>query len=108
MSEEVQAPEPEPIDFENGPLSVLTRCVKNKFQILIHGRNNKKILGNVLAFDKHCNMLLNNVKEMWQEIPKLGKGKKGKPLSKDRSINTLFVRGDTVIIVLPNPGSNVE
>ncbi len=64
------------------------------------------MLGRVKAFDRHCNMVLENVKEMWTEIPKKGKGKgkgKKKPINKDRFISKLFLRGDSVILVLRNP-----
>ena len=55
----------------------------------VHLRNNKKLLGRVKAFDRyvrevvkkiltnfyrHCNMVLEGVKEMWTELPKTGKG----------------------------------
>lgn len=53
---------------------------------------------------RHCNMVLENVKEMWTEVPKSGKGKKkSKPVNKDRYISKMFLRGDSVIIVLRNP-----
>ena len=103
------------------------------------------------AFDRHCNMVLENVKEMWTEAPRTGKvfmfmfrcvcvlmlcacgvtdaqytpaawcagpldarretdgwhrmqGKaKAKPINKDRFISKMFLRGDSVIIVLKNP-----
>ena len=56
------------------------------------------------AFDRHCNMVLENVKEMWTEAPRPGKGKaKAKPINKDRFISKMFLRGDSVIIVLRNP-----
>ena len=29
------------------------------------------------AFDRHCNMVLEGVKEMWTELPKTGKGEIG-------------------------------
>lgn len=75
-------------------------------------------------------MILENVKEMWTEVctltsahnfctlpawsktktlldtqvPKTGRGKKGaKPVNKDRFISKLFLRGDSVILVLRNP-----
>ena len=51
-------------------------------QVLINCRNNKKLLGRVKAFDRHCNMVLEGVKEMWTELPKTGKGEHG--------INTFF------------------
>ena len=49
-------------------------------------------------------MVLENVKEMWTEVPKSGKGKKkSKPVNKDRYISKMFLRGDSVIVVLRNP-----
>merc|ERR1712029_684475 len=91
-------------EFNTGPLSVLTQSVKNNTQVLINCRNNKKLLGRVKAFDRHCNMVLEGVKEMWTEMPKTGKGKKkAKPVNKDRFISKMFLRGDSVILVLKNP-----
>jgi len=91
-------------EFNTGPLSVLTHSVKNNTQVLINCRNNKKLLGRVKAFDRHCNMVLENVKEMWTDVPKTGKGKKkSKPVNKDRYISKMFLRGDSVILVLRNP-----
>jgi small nuclear ribonucleoprotein D2 len=44
------------------------------------------------------------VKEMWTEIPKGGKGqKKAKPVNKDRFISKMFLRGDSVILIVRNP-----
>jgi small nuclear ribonucleoprotein (snRNP)-like protein len=41
--------------------------------------------------------VLENVKEMWTEVPKAGKGaKKAKPVNKDRYISKMFLRGDSV------------
>ena len=54
-------------------------------------RNNRKLLARIKAFDRHCNMLLENVKEMWTETPRLADGKKGKPMNKDRFISKLCV-----------------
>jgi small nuclear ribonucleoprotein D2 len=64
-------------------------------------------------------MVLENVKEMWTETPRLAGGKKGRPVNKDRFISKMFVstylvrplsatngavsrflRGDSVILVL--------
>merc|ERR1712024_243518 len=72
--EELEAKEQQ--EFNTGPLSVLTESVKGNTQVLINCRNNKKLLGRVKAFDRHCNMVLEGVKEMWTELPKTGKGKK--------------------------------
>jgi len=87
-------------EFTAGPLSLLQTAVRNHTQVLISCRNNRKLLARVKAFDRHCNMILENVKEMWTEIPRLSDGKKGRPINKDRFISKMFLRGDSVILVL--------
>ncbi|EOR01386.1 hypothetical protein E3P92_01550 [Wallemia ichthyophaga] len=89
----------EEFELSQGPLSVLQQSVKNNTQILVSLRNNRKLLARVKAFDRHSNMVLENVKEMWTEVPK-GKGKQ--PINKDRFISKMFLRGDSVILVLRN------
>ncbi|KAL4603510.1 hypothetical protein ACB092_10G128500 [Castanea dentata] len=104
MDEDTTGGKNEEEEFNTGPLSVLMMSVKNNTQVLINCRNNKKLLGRVRAFDRHCNMVLENVREMWTEVPKTGKGKKkAQPVNKDRFISKMFLRGDSVIIVLRNP-----
>ena len=102
-------------EFRTGPLSLLTEAVKNNNQVLIACRNNRKLLARVKAFDRHCNMVLEDVKELWQETPKsskakaaaaaagAGKGSVLKPVNKERYISKMFLRGDSVILVLKNP-----
>jgi small nuclear ribonucleoprotein D2 len=86
----------------SGPLSVLTHAVKSNEPVLINCRNNKKLLGRVKAFDRHCNMVLENVQELWTETVRNAKGKKRtKPM--DRFISKMFLRGDSVILVVRNP-----
>lgn len=75
--------------FSAGPLSILQTAVRSHTQVLISVRNNRKILARVKAFDRHCNMILENCKEMWTETPRLASGKKGKPVNKDRFISKL-------------------
>lgn len=87
-------------EFTSGPLSLLQTAVRNHTQVLISCRNNRKLLARVKAFDRHCNMVLENVKEMWTETPRLSDGKKGRPVNKDRFISKMFLRGDSVILVL--------
>jgi len=59
----------------------------------------------VKAFDRHFNMILTDVKEMWTEVG--GKNKK-KVLNKDRFVSKMFLRGDSVILVLANPAKLAE
>jgi small nuclear ribonucleoprotein D2 len=90
-----------PDTFTSGPLSVLYRAVSTNTQVLINVRNNHKMLCRVKAFDRHCNMVLEDVKEMWSESVKGGKG----TVSKDRFVSKMFLRGDSVIIVVANPAA---
>lgn len=87
-------------DFTSGPLSLLQTAVRNHTQVLISCRNNRKLLARVKAFDRHCNMVLENVKEMWSDTPRGADGKKGRPVMKDRFISKMFLRGDSVIVVV--------
>jgi small nuclear ribonucleoprotein D2 len=54
----------EEYEFSHGPLSVLQSAIQNHSQVLISLRNNKKLLARVKAFDRHSNMVLENVKEV--------------------------------------------
>ena len=72
--------------------------------MLINCRNNKKLLATVKAFDRHCNMVLEGVREFWLEYPKGGAaGSKANGVPKERMIPKMFLRGDSVIIVMANP-----
>eukprot|EP00634_Sargassococcus_sp_CCMP2135_P010377 CAMPEP_0198645210 /NCGR_PEP_ID=MMETSP1467-20131203/1126_1 /TAXON_ID=1462469 /ORGANISM="unid. sp., Strain CCMP2135" /LENGTH=104 /DNA_ID=CAMNT_0044380695 /DNA_START=27 /DNA_END=341 /DNA_ORIENTATION=+ len=91
-------------EFATGPLSLLLDAMKSNAQVLINVRNNHKLLARVKAFDRHCNMVLENVKEVWTERPQSGKGKKkAQAVNKERYISKMFLRGDSVILVLRNP-----
>lgn len=81
----------EEYEFTSGPLSILQTAVRSHTQVLISCRNNRKLLARVKAFDRHCNMVLENVKEMWTEIPLLANGKRGRAVNKDRFISKLYV-----------------
>jgi small nuclear ribonucleoprotein D2 len=85
-------------------LSVLYQSVQTNTQVLINVRNNRKLLGRVKAFDRHCNMVLEDVQEFWSELPRKGKGTKAaQPVNRNRYISKMFLRGDSVIMVLRNP-----
>ncbi|CAI2384945.1 unnamed protein product [Moneuplotes crassus] len=101
--EEAQRHVPQEETITEGPLSLLTKAVKTNCQILVNCRNNRKLLARCKAFDRHMNMVLENVCEMWTEMPKKQKGKKTKPVNKERFIHKLFLRGDSVILVIKNP-----
>jgi small nuclear ribonucleoprotein D2 len=84
---------------EEGPLSLLKDAFKKNSQILIYSRNNRKILSRIRAFDRYMSIELENVIELWTET---GKGKKATHKNRGRFINKLFLRGDSVMLVLKN------
>jgi LSM domain len=50
--------------------------------------------------------LLEDVKEMWTETSKGGKGKtRGAAVNKDRYVSKMFLRGDSVILIVSNPAA---
>ncbi|QLG74361.1 hypothetical protein HG535_0G02450 [Zygotorulaspora mrakii] len=87
----------EEFEFKHGPLSLINDSMLTKTPVIISLRNNHKIIARVKAFDRHCNMVLENVKELWTE-------KKGKKImNRERFISKLFLRGDSVIVILKAP-----
>lgn len=55
-----------------------------------------------MNFDKHGNLLLENMKEIWTEVPQNCKGKKFKPVKSIINIQ-IFLWYEQVIVLLPNP-----
>lgn len=90
----------EEFEFAHGPMSLLQEAIESDIPVVISCRNNHKLIAKVRAFDRHCNLILENVKELWTESLKNNKGKKVKSISKERFVSKLFLRGDTVVIVL--------
>ena len=62
--------------------------VKISWNILVHLKNDKQLVGTLLAFDIHVNIVLDNAKEMVGGEVK-------------RNIGLTFLRGDTIIFVSP-------
>ncbi|CEP21864.1 Probable small nuclear ribonucleoprotein Sm D2 Short=Sm-D2; AltName: Full=snRNP core protein D2 [Cyberlindnera jadinii] len=90
----------EEYEFANGPMSVLQDAVQNGTQVLISCRNNHKLLATVRAFDRHSNMVLENVKELWTENTRNANGKKKVAVPRERFVSKMFLRGDSVIVIL--------
>jgi len=98
---EVKDPDAE---IREGPMSILYQAAKTGKPVLVACRNDKHLLGRVKAFDRHFNMILEDVSETWVEHGKRGKGqKKAASTVKERAIRRMFLRGDSVILVVGNP-----
>ena len=91
--------------INEGPLSLLKEAVRTNSQILIYCRNNRKLLGRIRAFDRHMNIILEAVCEIWSEMIK-GKSKKHKLRNRERFISKMFLRGDSIILVVKNPNES--
>ena len=82
-----------------GPLKLLCEAVEENREVIISLRNNHKMYANVKAFDKHCNILIYNIKEVWSE-----KNWENKThVSKERYIGQAFLRGDNIIMIVKCP-----
>ena len=68
------------------PLDMLNHS-KGK-EVLLQLKNDKQIVGTLVAFDIHINLVLDNAKELANNELK-------------RSIGLTFVRGDTIIYISP-------
>ena len=85
-------------------------------QIFVHGFLGKtnthsllSLFSFLLTFSLTYLRLLEDVKEMWTENSKGGKGKtRGKAINKDRYVSKMFLRGDSVIIIVSNPAALAE
>ncbi|KAM9900965.1 hypothetical protein OXX79_004815 [Metschnikowia pulcherrima] len=97
---EVELQQLEEFEFKHGPMSLIQNSMNEGSPVMIYCRNNHKLLAKVKAFDRHCNLILEDVKELWTETLRNSKGKVIKSTSKERFIAKLFLRGDSVIIVL--------
>ena len=68
------------------PLDMLNHS-KGK-EILLQLKNDKQIVGTLIAFDIHINIVLDNAKELENNELK-------------RNVGLTFVRGDTIIFISP-------
>ena len=68
------------------PLDVLNNA-KGK-EVLVQLKNNRQMVGTLLAFDIHINVVIDNAKEIIEGDEK-------------RNIGLTFLRGDTIIFISP-------
>mmetsp|Transcript_3586 Transcript_3586/g.7420 ORF Transcript_3586/g.7420 Transcript_3586/m.7420 type:complete len:85 (+) Transcript_3586:1877-2131(+) len=77
------------------PLDFLSQRIANGEPVIIFVRNNKKLFGFIKAFDKHINLVLENVKEIW-----ITTKKDGKLVNHEKKIAKMILRGDSVVMIL--------
>ena len=87
-------------ELSTGPFSVPTDSVRSGIRILVYCTNNKRLLGRLKAFNRHFNMVLVEVLEMWTEQCKGRHGGRTELVKKGRYISKMFLKGDSVILVI--------
>ncbi|MEM1577728.1 MAG: LSm family protein [Candidatus Pacearchaeota archaeon] len=70
----------------NRPLDILNKS-KGK-EIIIYLKNDRKIVGKLLAFDIHINLVLEDTKEIENDKVK-------------NKLGLAFIRGDTILYISP-------
>jgi len=88
--------------MKEGPMAPIADAVYNKKPLLVSLRSNRKLYGFVKAVDRHWNMILEHVIELSSQTVK-GNDNSVKVVT--RNINRLFLRGDNIICVYPNPSN---
>lgn len=91
----------EQYEMTHGPMAQLTEAVRSGAHVLISCRSGRKVLGRVRAFDRHFNMVLEDSREIW--TPPVRKGKcrtAAKPYNRERFVSKMFLRGDSVVLVV--------
>ncbi len=68
------------------PLDTLNKA-RNK-RVMLELKNGKQFVGELISFDVHINTVLSNAEEIENGEVK-------------RKLGTVFVRGDTIILILP-------
>ncbi len=83
-----------------GPFELLSDAVEKGYKVIIACRNDRKLWGKAKAFDKHFNLILEDVTEVWStKLPG------GKVSNQTRHIGKMLIRGDSVISVVRPPVS---
>ena len=83
-------------DFVHGPFRLLDSAMNDGTPVLISCRSNRKLFGRVRAFDRHMNMILDNVQEIWMDGSSL-------TYANRRTLGKVFLRGDNVILIVKKP-----
>ncbi|AFN83963.1 small nuclear ribonucleoprotein D2 [Encephalitozoon romaleae SJ-2008] len=82
-----------------GPLSLVHRAMVKAMPVLVSLRNNRKVMGKVIAYDRHYNLLMGDAKEIGNMRGRNKGKKKRQGCDFSRRLGNVFIRGDTVILV---------
>ncbi|EXJ74718.1 small nuclear ribonucleoprotein [Cladophialophora psammophila CBS 110553] len=72
--------------------------------VFVRLRGDRELKGRLHAYDSHCNLVLGDVEETIYTIEEEEDGEEAIKTTKKQS-DMLFVRGDSVVLISPQPGS---
>ncbi|KAI1610867.1 U6 snRNA-associated Sm-like protein LSm3 [Exophiala viscosa] len=72
--------------------------------VFVRLRGDRELKGRLHAYDSHCNLVLGEVEETIYTIEEEEDGEETVKTTKKQS-DMLFVRGDSVVLISPQPGS---
>lgn len=76
-------------------IGFFSESIFNNRPVMIFIRNNKKLLGYIRAYDRHMNLVLENVKEI-----RTIRNAKGKLEFHEKYFSKLILRGDSIVLSL--------
>ncbi|KIV93963.1 hypothetical protein PV10_05133 [Exophiala mesophila] len=72
--------------------------------VFVRLRGERELKGRLHAYDSHCNLVLGEVEETIYTIEEEDNGDENVKISKKQS-EMLFVRGDSVVLISPQPAA---
>ncbi|OAP63024.1 hypothetical protein AYL99_02251 [Fonsecaea erecta] len=72
--------------------------------VFVRLRGDRELKGRLHAYDSHCNLVLGDVEETIYTVEEEEDGEETVKTTKKQS-DMLFVRGDSVVLISPQPGS---
>jgi len=82
-----------------GPFSLLKTITYSNSKIIVSSNDNHKFYGYLKGFDRHSNLFLEDVTEIWKEEIKVKNRKTKKTILKEKFIPKMFFRGDSIIMI---------
>nr|BAS01788.1 mRNA splicing factor [Amorphochlora amoebiformis] len=84
-----------------GPYVFIKSIIKSNSKIIIETTNNRKYHGYLRIFDRYCNLIIEDVTEMWIEKKNTGSDNSTSLslVSLEKYYPRLFIRGDSVILI---------
>lgn len=91
-------------NVSEGPLGLVERARREGRSVIVSCRNDRKVIGEIVAFDYHFNLLMREVEEIGRQRGRKGKGRKRREEREvRRKMGLLFIRGDSVVVIATGP-----